>query len=265
MGPQELGTLFRAVRRRRGLRQIDVARLAGVSDSTVSLVERGHLESLSFGKIKVLAAALDVRVDVTGSWRGGDGSRLVNRAHSLLAESFAEFVAQLAEWLFEPEVSVSFSGERAILDTLGFHRRTAHLAVMEFKTEIVDFNGVLGTLSRYVRLARRAAEERGWPVQMVSCWLIVTDTRTNRRHFAEHAALVRARFPADGRQFRAFLLHPDSPTFGVLFWPDSRARGVGQGATAGKARVRVVKAAGAPRPRSAPEAERRLSSGLDEP
>ena len=176
MSKQEVGALLRAVRRRRSLRQLDVARLAGVSDSTVSLVERGHLESLSFGTIQELAAALDIRLELTGSWRGGDGGRLLSRAHSFLADAFAAYAGALNEWIFEPEVSFSIYGERGVLDTLGWHRRTGHLVVVEFKTEIVDVNDVLGTVGRYVRLARRIAEERGWTVTAVSCWLIVSDT-----------------------------------------------------------------------------------------
>jgi transcriptional regulator with XRE-family HTH domain len=85
-----LGALIRAVRRRRGMRQEDLARLAGVSHSTVSLVEREHWQKLSLATVRAIAAALDIRVDVMGRWRGGDADRLLNRRHSLLAESVVD-------------------------------------------------------------------------------------------------------------------------------------------------------------------------------
>jgi transcriptional regulator with XRE-family HTH domain len=66
MDLQRLGSLFRAVRRRRGLRQLDVATAAGVSDSAVSLIERGHSDTLSFRTLERVAATLDIRLDVAG-------------------------------------------------------------------------------------------------------------------------------------------------------------------------------------------------------
>jgi transcriptional regulator with XRE-family HTH domain len=240
VNPQQVGKFFRAVRRKRGLRQLDVAALVGISDSTVSEVERGHWRSLSFATLERLAAALDIRLDLTPSWRGGDDGRLLSRPHSLLASSFAEFVAKLDEWDFVPEVSFSVYGERGVLDQFGLHRPSGNLVVIELKTEFVDINETLGTLDRKVRLAKRIAAERGWAAGTVSCWLIVADTRTNRRHARDHAALLRAKLPADGRQLRGFFRDPASAAFGMSFWTDSSGRGVGPKSTGARTRIRQV-------------------------
>jgi transcriptional regulator with XRE-family HTH domain len=71
MDDQRLGAAIRAVRIRRGLRQLDLAQSADVSRTTVSLVERGHWQRLSIETIRRIAAAVDVRVEVTRRWRGG--------------------------------------------------------------------------------------------------------------------------------------------------------------------------------------------------
>jgi transcriptional regulator with XRE-family HTH domain len=216
-----LGALVRAVRLKRGLRQRDVAEMAGVSHGLVSLVERGHCQSLSIATLRQIAAALDVRVDLVGRWRGGDADRLLSRGHSRLAERFARVARAHPGWTFEPEVSFSIYGERGIVDQLGWHEAAAHLLVVELKTEFTDVNEMMGTLDRKVRLARTIAESRGWRPAQVSAWVIVLDTRTNRRHAAEHDSLLRSKFPADGRQLESFLRNPIARTSGLRFMTDS--------------------------------------------
>jgi hypothetical protein len=88
---------------------------------------------------------------------------------------------------------------------------------------------MLGTLDRKQRLIRPIVAERGWQPRAVSVWLIVSDTRTNRRHAIEHATLLRSKFPLDGRQLRQLLRHPSGPTAGLAFWTDSSPGGTGQG------------------------------------
>lgn len=221
MNHQQLGRLVRAVRLRRRLRQVDVASAAGVSHSTVSLVERGHCRKLSLNTVEGIAATLDIRVELVGRWRGGDADRLVNRRHSLLADSFASFMASADGWVVEPEVSFNVYGERGVIDELAWHPATGHLLVVELKTEFVDFNELLGTLDRKIRLARTVAAGRGWTAGRVSFWVIVSGTRTNRRHAAQHAALLRSRLRLDGRQLRQFLRNPTEATSGLAFWTDS--------------------------------------------
>jgi transcriptional regulator with XRE-family HTH domain len=218
---QQLGRLVRAIRLRRRLRQVDLATAACVSHATVSLLERGHCASLSLATIRRIAAALDVRADLTAWWRGGDADRLMNRRHSLLAESFAAFMATAAGWVVEPEVSFAIYGERGIIDQLAWHPATSHLLVIELKTEFVDVNEMLGTIDRKVRLARTVAAGRGWTARHVSAWVIASSTRTNRRHASQHSALLRSRLRLDGRQLKPFLRDPSEATSGLAFWTDS--------------------------------------------
>jgi transcriptional regulator with XRE-family HTH domain len=232
--------MLRAVRLRRRLRQVDVAAAVGVSHATVSLVERGHCRKLSLDTIRRIGAALDVRVEVAARWRGGDADRLLNRGHSLLADSFASFMASLVDWVAEPEVSFSIYGERGIIDELAWHPATGHLLVIELKTEFVDINELLGTLDRKVRLARTVAAGRGWPARRVSYWVIASASRTNRRHAAQHAALLRGRLRLDGRQFRTFLHNPTEATTGLAFWTAANPRSASPERGRDRARVRPI-------------------------
>ena len=182
------------------LSQQDVAAAAGVGHSTVFLVERGHCGHLSLATVERIAAILDIRVDVVARWRGGDLDRLLNRPHSLLAESFAARLTSAPGWAVEPEVSFSIYGERGAIDQLGWHAATAHVLVVELKTELVDVNELLGTLDRKRRLIPQIARARGMDPRLASVWLVVADTSTNRRHAREHTTLLRSRLPCEGRQ-----------------------------------------------------------------
>src|SRR5687768_15752036 len=113
-----LGAAFRAVRLRRGWRQADVAARAGVSRSLVSLIERGHLDSVSLAILRRVAGVLDIRIDLVARWRGGELDRLLNAGHSALHESVAAFFSDLPGWMRAPEVSFSIDGERGVIDIL---------------------------------------------------------------------------------------------------------------------------------------------------
>jgi transcriptional regulator with XRE-family HTH domain len=254
MDDQRIGAVVREVRRRRGLRQRDLAEAAGVSRATVSLVERGHIASLSLDTLRRISAAVDVRIDLVGRWRGGDLDRLLSRRHSLLAESFAAWVSRMPGWIVEPEVSFSIYGERGIIDLLAWHAEAAHLLLVEFKTALVDNNELLGTIDRKRRLIQRIAADRGWQPQHLSVWLIVTDTSTNRRDAREHATLLRSRFPRDGRQLRGLLRDPASALSGLAFWSDANRHSTkteSKGSTC-LGRTKVALVAGPPSVTSAP-------------
>jgi len=196
---------------------------------TISRVERGHLGSLSVDTLGGVAKALDVRIDVTARWRGGDLDRLVNARHSLLHEQVAGLFAGLPEWLAEPEVSFSIWGERGIIDILAWHPRRRALLVIELKTDITDVNELLGTIDKKRRLAIQIAAERGWDVAgaSVSIWLIVADSKTNRRRVQVHRGLLRAAFPGDGRSVASWLRDPSTRMGALSFWTDSHPRNVG--------------------------------------
>jgi transcriptional regulator with XRE-family HTH domain len=229
---------------RRGWRQSDLAVAAGVSASTVSRVERGHVRTLSVAALRDVGAALDVRIELVARWRAGDLDRLLNARHSALHELLARHFRRLPGWILAPEVSFSIYGERGVIDILAWHPRRRALLVIELKTEIVDVNDLIGSVDRKRRLARRIARERGWDPVEIGCWVVVAAGRTNRRRVSAHASVLAAAFPDDGKRMRAWLRDPVGAVAALSFWgpeadgrPDSRP-GTARPARAGVRRVR---------------------------
>jgi transcriptional regulator with XRE-family HTH domain len=230
-----LGAAFRAVRLRRGWRQADVALRAGVSRSLVSLIERGHLDTVSLAILRRIAAVLDIRIDLVARWRGGELDRLLNAGHSTLHESVSAFFADMPGWLRAPEVSFSIDGERGVIDILAFHIPSRSLLVIELKTALVDVNELLGVMDRKQRLAARIAADRGWQPATVSAWVVFADDRTTQRRLAAHRSVLRAAFPQDGRHMRAWLRDPTGSVRALSSWPYAVPHSV---ASPGRQRVR---------------------------
>jgi transcriptional regulator with XRE-family HTH domain len=252
MTDQRFGAVVRFLRIRRGWRQADLAARAGVSQSMVSRMERGHLATLTLDAIRAVASALDMRVDVIGRWRGGDLDRLLGAGHSALHESVARHLETRSGWRFASEVSFSNFGERGVIDLIAWHEPTRSLLVIELKTEFVDMNELLGTLDRKQRNAAQIARERGWLVDpsSVSVWVIVAETSTNRQRATDHRTMLGTAYPSDGRSMRGWLRRPVGAIRCLSFWPVSRpgTRTAGSGARQPvRHRVRVAATHESPR------------------
>src|SRR5262245_4042767 len=187
MDDQRVGALLRVLRIRRGLRQVDVAVLAGVSDQTISRIERGRLEEVNVGILRRVARALEARFEVSVWTRSGDIERLADHRHAGLVEAVTTTLVD-CDWIARPEVSFSLAGERGLIDILAWHQATRSLLVIEVKTEIVDVGELLGTLDRKRRLAPEVARRLGWDPAAYGTALIVDDSTTNHRRIREHGA-----------------------------------------------------------------------------
>jgi transcriptional regulator with XRE-family HTH domain len=236
---ERLGRIVRAVRIRLRLRQVDVARRAGVSAAVVSRIERGRLREVSLAALESVATALDIRLEIVARWRGGDLDRMVNAKHAALAEAAIAWLRKQAGWEIRPEVSFSLGGERGVVDLLAWHAATRTLLVIELKTDIVDVGELLGTFDRKRRLAWRIAATLDWRPSVVGAAVVITEGRTNRRRVAAHALTLRAALPDDGRRLRAWLAAPAGPSAALTFLPDHRATS-GRRGSANPRRVRVT-------------------------
>jgi transcriptional regulator with XRE-family HTH domain len=58
MEDQRIGSALRALRIRRGLRQVDLAKAAGIPRGTLMQIEAGRLEDVRLGHIRQLSVAL---------------------------------------------------------------------------------------------------------------------------------------------------------------------------------------------------------------
>jgi len=227
MDDQRIGSSLRSIRVKKRWRQGDLAARARVSRWVVTRIEQGRLASVPLGKLRAVAAALDARIDAVVRWHGGDLPRLVSARHSAMHETMARYFQRLPAWIVEPEVSFSIYGERGVIDILAWHPTSRMLLVIELKTEIVDLNDLLGTLDRKRRLAWTIARDRGWDPVGISAWVVVADSRTNRRTVATHSAVLRAKLPVDGRTVRGWLGTPQEPINGLSFLPQVQGTHLG--------------------------------------
>jgi transcriptional regulator with XRE-family HTH domain len=193
-----IGLRVRAVRHRLGWRQQDVASKAGVSQDTVSRVERGQLDSLQVRTIRAVMRVLEMELVLGARWRGGELDRLVDEGHAALGARVCELL-ESAGWVVRPEVSFAIYGERGSIDVLAWHPLARILLVVEVKT---TFNSAEETLRRHdvkVRLAPGVARERfGWAPGAVGRLLVLPDVSTARRRVARHESLLRAAYPPRG-------------------------------------------------------------------
>jgi Holliday junction resolvase-like predicted endonuclease len=220
------------------LRQADLARMAGASQSVVSRAECGHLEELTGAIVRALFAAVGARVEMRVSWDGAALDRLLDERHARLVEVVARRLRGRG-WTIAAEVSFSHYGERGSIDILAWHPATRSLLVVEVKTELGAIEETLRVLDVKVRNASKIARERfGWLVASTSRVLVLPATRTARRHVAAHAEAIGSVMPLQTRQFESWTRSPGRAVGGVWFVTD-----IGQGATGhAVANVRRVRA-----------------------
>lgn len=242
MDDQRVGNGFRALRIQRNWTQRELAGHVGVSAGLVSLVERGHLDSVSTRILRQLAAALDCRIELRLLRRGGDLDRLLNAGHAALREEVMRFIGELPDWLQQPEVSFAVYSERGIIDILCFHPPTGSLLVIELKTELVSFEDLLATMDVRLRHAKAIARDRGWQAISVSGWIVVAESQANRRRARRQAATLAAAYPANGVAIRHWLKRPSGPIRGLSFWSNSNG-GSARQTHYTKRRVRKAKTA----------------------
>jgi transcriptional regulator with XRE-family HTH domain len=214
-----VGRALYVLRRRRGLRQDDLAAAADVSQGCVSLIERGHVSSLSIKTVRAVFAAVDAGFEGHVAWRGGDLDRVVDEDHARLGSTFAESLQALA-WATYPEVTFSEYGERGSIDVLALAPTRKAALVIEVKTQITSVEATLRRLDVKTRLASHIVFEReGWRPSVIGCLLVVRDGTTSRRRVDRHGAAMTAALPARGLVVRAWLREPQGPLRGLLFVP----------------------------------------------
>lgn len=218
MDDMRVGAVCRAVRLRRRWRHEDVAARASGARSLVSEIERGHFGSTPLRRVRAVATALDIRLDLVTRWRGGELPRLLNARRSALHEAVAGYFERLGGWQFAPEVSFSIYGERGTIDIVAYHAASESLLIIELKTDIVDVNDLVGTLDRKARLGLTIAADRGWQARSVSRWVIVSRDKTNQRRVEAQRSMLRAAFPGNGHAMRGWLVRPAEQISALSMW-----------------------------------------------
>lgn len=217
MDDRTVGLVLRALRRRRGWRQLDVAVAAGCSQSLVSLVERGHLESVAFGMLRRVFGALEVRLSLVATWRGADLDRLLDEEHAAIVAATADRLER-ADWQVLIEVTYSRYGERGSIDVLGVLPSARAALVCEIKSDVPSSEATGRKLDEKRRLAASIVRERlGWEPLVVGAVLIVPESPRIRRLLAGPAAALARAFPIASRAVTSWLKHPEGPLAATWF------------------------------------------------
>ncbi|HET9520958.1 MAG TPA: helix-turn-helix transcriptional regulator [Candidatus Limnocylindrales bacterium] len=153
------GRAIRALRHRRGWRQVDLAARAKLSRSVVGRVERGQVERIAFADLESAARALDGQLGLDFRWRGEALDRLLDEDHATIVDEVVALY-RAAEWEVAVEVSFSIYGERGSIDVLAWHPVALVVAVNEIKATVPEAGNTVMSVDRKARLAPRIARER---------------------------------------------------------------------------------------------------------
>jgi transcriptional regulator with XRE-family HTH domain len=181
------GRVIRALRIRKGWRQLDLANLCGVSQSLIARVERAGAGRVRADTLARIATALDARLVLRIDWQGEAADRLLDADHAALVEHVVRLLRG-AGWDVVPEATYALAGERGSIDILAWHSPTATVLIVEIKTVVPDVQGMIATYDRKVRHADAIARARGWRAARVASMLVITESRTSRRRVDAHAA-----------------------------------------------------------------------------
>ena len=230
MDAVRFGRIVRALRHRRGWRQLDLARRTGVSQSLIARIERGGAGRLTIRRLEAVVEELGARVTVRVDWNGEAADRLLDAEHAALVEVVVDTL-RAAGWDPVPEVTFAIGGERGSIDVLAWHEPTATVLVIEVKSVVPDVQAMLAVHDRKLRLANRVARDRGWRPARTGSALIIRDTRTSRRRVDDHLATFAARFPDRVAEIRRFIVRPASasrPIHGLWFLSPRTGAGIRQ-------------------------------------
>jgi transcriptional regulator with XRE-family HTH domain len=215
------GTTFRAIRLELGLRQADVAARAGISQQTVSRVERGRFGPVSTSVLKAAAEAIEADLTLGLRWRGPKLARLLDRRHAHLQDRAVRLLSNLG-WEVRVEESFNRFGERGSVDILAWRADRRALLVVEIKSELVDLQETIRTLDMKARVVPTVVRgERGWAPEMVAAVLVLPDANVHRSVVARHAAMLAVALPARTREVRRWVVEPSGPLRGIWFLPNT--------------------------------------------
>lgn len=122
MDDAKVGSVFRAVRIRRGMSQSQVAEAAGISRAVVSSIERGLLEGTSMRLVRRVSTALGISLELEARWRGAEAATLLDERHARLVRAVVARLTGLG-WQAFPEHTFNVWGERGSVDVLALAAR----------------------------------------------------------------------------------------------------------------------------------------------
>lgn len=217
MDDAALGRTLFVLRRRQRLTQEALGARSGVSQGAISLIERGHVDGASLGRLRRVFAAAGSSLVVEVRWRGGELDRLRDERHATLVAAFAARARALG-WAVEVEVTYSEYGERGSIDLLCLDPARRAIAVVEVKSELTSVEATLRKLDEKVRLAPKIVAGRyGWRPSAIGRILVLPDVSASRRRVDRHRRVFGAALPTRATELRQWLRAPGGSISGIWF------------------------------------------------
>jgi transcriptional regulator with XRE-family HTH domain len=217
----KVGSVFRAVRIRRGMSQGQVAEAAGVSRTAVSTIERGVLENSSLRIIGRVSAALGISCAFEARWRGAETAALLDERHARVVQLAVARLTRLG-WQVFPEHTFSIWGERGSTDVLAWHPVRRAVLVIEVKTRLADLQDLLSTMDRKRRLAPSIARSEDWGPLFIGSLLVLPGETWARTAVGRFDSVFTAALPERAAEVSAWLRAPDRDLRGIWFLKDAQ-------------------------------------------
>jgi transcriptional regulator with XRE-family HTH domain len=217
-----LGLSIRALRRRRGWTQADLAARTGLTRSAIGRIERGEVGRARVDDLERITEALGARLLLRVLWHGEELDRLLDSEHARLVEWVVTWLARLG-WEANPEVTFALRGERGSIDVFAYHKPTRTRLIVEVKSVVPDAQSTLSGLDRKSRLGREIARQRGLAVDRVARLLVLPADRTARRRVEQLKSTFGAAFPDRTAAVRRWVASPTRELAGILFVPNVTA------------------------------------------
>jgi transcriptional regulator with XRE-family HTH domain len=223
MDDARIGRALWVLRRRRHMSQSEVAATAGISQSAISLIERGHVALLTMRTVRAAFGAVEAGFEGKVLWRAADIDRVLDEQHAQLVAVVAERLRSLT-WEVSVEVTFSEYGERGSMDVLAVRAPTTAL-VVEVKTQIASVEEMLRRLDVKGRLAPKIVFDRhGWRPSTIGMVLVLPDASTARRQVKRHASVLGGALPVRGRELTKWLRQPSATALSGLEIPSPSNR-----------------------------------------
>ena len=212
---RRIGIAIRDARRALGLRQVDVAVRAGITQPHVSRIERGLVPYAALATLAAVAAAVNVQLAAFIEAR--PAADLPRDVEHLRGQRLVITQGKGGAWVGQPEAIVTEDGAAPrSIDVLLARPDRRECAVVEIWTLLPDVGAAIrGLDGKVAAIVRRLGED--W---LVAPLLVVRATRRNRELVREFAPLFAARYPAPSRSWLRAIGDPAAamPRDGGFLW-----------------------------------------------
>ncbi len=202
----QFARLCRETRTLLDITQQALADAAGVSRSTIAMIEAGQANS-SLDVVMRIGDALGVDIEVVGRPPFVLGTRVGDAVHARCS-GYVDRRMRADRWLTAREVEVVGQRSHGWIDLLAFDPHTGALLIIEVKTRIDDIGALERQVAWYERSAIPVARDLGWVPQTVTSWLVLLASDEVDDALRAYRDVLQLAFPRRAGEMRLDLVQP---------------------------------------------------------